>query len=94
MAAQQPTPQQFTVNTVDEMSRGRFSNTMFVAHSPEEFVIDWMNNSPNGMHLVSRIIVTPGHMKRILAALGENLSKYEQNYGPVTAIDPSQQKFN
>jgi hypothetical protein len=94
MATQQRTPQQITINTADEMSRGRFSNTMFVAHSPEEFVIDWMNNSPNGMHLVSRIIVTPGHMKRILAALSDNMSKYEEKYGSVTAIDPSQQKFN
>ena len=94
MATQQPTPQQITINTVDEMSRGRFSNTMFVAHSPEEFVMDWMNNSPNGTHLVSRIIVTPGHMKRILAALSDNMSKYEENYGPVRTIDPSQQKFN
>lgn len=94
MGTQQPKPQQITVNTADEMSRGRFSNTMFVAHSPEEFVIDWLNNSPNGMHLVSRIIVTPGHMKRILAALSDNMRRYEESFGPVTAIDPSQQKFN
>jgi hypothetical protein len=94
MATQQPISKQITINTADEMSRGRFSNTMFVAHSPEEFVIDWMNNSPNGMHLVSRIIVTPGHMKRILAALSDNMSKYEEKYGSVTAIDPSQQKYN
>lgn len=94
MAMQQPTPQQISINTTDELSRGRFSNTMFVAHSPEEFIIDWMNNSPNGMHLVSRIIVTPGHMKRILAALSDNMIRYEENFGPVKAIDASQQKFN
>ncbi len=94
MAIQQPTLQQVTISTSDEMSRGRFSNTMFVAHSPEEFVIDWMNNFPNGMHLVSRVIVTPGHMKRIVAALSENMSRYEEKFGPVTAIDSSQQKFN
>ena len=94
MAAQQSTSQQISINTTDELSRGRFSNTMFVAHSPEEFIIDWMNNSPNGMHLVSRIIVTPGHMKRILAALSDNMSRYEENFGAVKAIDASQQKFN
>lgn len=46
------------------------------------------------MHLVSRIIVTPGHMKRILAALSDNMSRYEENFGAVKAIDASQQKFN
>jgi hypothetical protein len=29
-----------------------------------------------------------------LAALSDNMNKYEEKFGPVTAIDPSQQKFN
>jgi hypothetical protein len=65
------------INTVDEISRGRHSNNMLVSHGPEEFIIDWLLQSPNGVHLVSRIIVTPGHMKRIVSALQENLAKYE-----------------
>ena len=77
-----------------EMSRGRYCNNMLIAHSPEEFIVDWLLNSPNGPHLVSRIIVTPGHLKRIIAALAENLKKYEENFGPVKAIDAPQQKFN
>lgn len=47
--------------------------------------MDWLLQSPNGVHLVSRIIVTPGHMKHIVAALQENLSNYERAYGPVSA---------
>jgi hypothetical protein len=65
------------INTADETSRGRYSNSMVVSHGPEEFIIDWLLQSPNGVHLVSRIIVTPGHMKRIVSALQENLAKYE-----------------
>lgn len=80
-------PQSIPINTGDEISRGRYSNTMLVTHGPEEFIIDWLLQSPNGAHLVSRIIVTPGHMKRIVKALQENLEKYEQNFGVIKMAD-------
>lgn len=75
------------INTGDETSRGRYSNTMFVAHGPEEFIIDWLLNSPNGTHLVSRIIVTPAHMKRICGVLAENVRLYEQSFGEIKLIE-------
>ena len=53
-------PQPMQINTSDEISRGRYSNSMLVAHRPEEFIMDWLLQSPNGAHLVSRIIVTRG----------------------------------
>jgi hypothetical protein len=82
------------INTGDEMSRGRFSNTMIISHSPEEFMIDWLLSSPSGTHLVSRIIVSPGHVKRIISALNDNLIKYEQKFGKVKDIEPDDQKFH
>jgi hypothetical protein len=79
--------QPIQINTVDEISRGRYSNAMLVAHGPEEFVLDWLLQSPNGPHLVSRVIVSPGHMKRIVKALQENLLKYEENFGEIRMAD-------
>ena len=76
------------INTTDEVSRGRYSNSMLVSHGPEEFVIDWLLQSPNGVHLVSRIIVTPGHMKRIVSALQENIEKYEQTFAGAGSLPP------
>ena len=95
--ANQPTeqqPQQIQVNTVDELSRGRFSNNILIAHNQEEFILDWMLNSPNGMHLVSRLVVTPGHMKRIVAALEDNLRRYEQTVGQIMTPEVGDQKFH
>lgn len=92
--SQPPKPQQIQINTSDEMSRGRYSNFMLVAHSPDEFIIDWLLNSPGGTHLVSRIIVTPGHLKRILQALNDNIRQYEQNFGEIKVIDPGDQSFH
>jgi hypothetical protein len=86
--------QQIQVTTGDETSRGHFSNNLLMAHSAEEFILDWILNAPNGMHLVSRIIVTPGHMKRIVGALAENLRRYEQEFGTITALAAPTGKFH
>ncbi len=85
---------QIQIITGDEMARGRYSNNMAVSHSPEEFIIEWLLNSPSGTHLVSRVIVSPGHMKRIIEALLDNLRKYESKYGSVKAVGPGDQAFH
>ncbi len=86
--------QQIQVIAGDEISRGRYSNNMLVSHSGEEFMIDWFLNSPTGTHMVSRIIVSPGHMQRIIEALGNNLQKYESKFGGVRPMEPKDQSFN
>jgi hypothetical protein len=87
-------PKEIPIKTTDEISRGHYSNNMIVTHSPEEFMLDWLLNSPSGVHLVSRVIVTPGHLKRIIAALTDNLQKHEQKFGTVKAIEPQDQVFH
>jgi hypothetical protein len=43
---------------------------------------------------VSRVIVSPGHMKRVIDALADNLQKYEQKYGPVKMVGGDDQAFH
>ena len=81
--------QQIPINTGDEMSRGRYSNGMMISHGPDEFILDWLLNSPNGPHLVSRIIVSPNHLKRIIETLKENLDNYEKQFGSIRDINLS-----
>jgi len=87
MTVKKDEPQAIQINTIDDMSRGRYSNSMIIGHGPEEFIIDWLLHSPNGAHLVSRLIVTPGHMKRIVKALQDNIDKYEKNFGPIRVAE-------
>ncbi len=86
--------EQIQIKANEEMSQGRYSNSMFIAHGPEEFIIDWLLNSPTGAHLVSRIIVTPGHVKRIISALSDNLKRYEEKFGEIKLAEPSDQQFH
>jgi len=86
--------QKIQIQANEETSLGRFSNSMFIAHGPEEFIIDWLLNSPTGAHLVSRIIVSPGHIKRIISALADNLKRYEEKYGEIKILAPEEQKLH
>ncbi len=65
--------------------KGVYANAMSVVHSKEEFTLDFMNIYPHqGAGIVNgRIIISPGHMKRIISALQDNLKKYENQFGKV-----------
>jgi len=41
-----------------------------------------------------RVVVTPGHLKRIIGALEDNLKRYEANFGDVRLIEPKDQVFH
>lgn len=78
---------QVQISAGDEDLKGRYANLMSVSHTAEEFVLDYFAVTPAGEgprgHLVSRVIVSPGHFKRVVAALQDNLRKYEEQFGPI-----------
>ncbi|MGC9530249.1 MAG: DUF3467 domain-containing protein [Candidatus Bipolaricaulaceae bacterium] len=70
--------------------RGVYANLAIVSHQKEEFVVDFLmvdprTQSPKGGQalLVSRVILSPGHMKRLYQAIGDNIERYENNYGKI-----------
>ena len=78
----------------EEILRGVYANQMVVRHSREEFVIDFINVCPPEGIVNARVIVSPGHLKRMVSALGENLARYEQRFGTVTISEaPPDPKF-
>jgi len=77
------TQQEMQIKASDEDLKGRYTNAMQVLHTKEEFIMDFLSlNAPVGI-LVNRIITSPGHMKRIVLALQDNLKRYEDKYGKV-----------
>ena len=89
-----PAAPQGQINANDEVARGRYSNNMLVTHTREEFILDFLLSAPNGTQLVSRVMVSPGHMKRVLSALVDNMQKYEANYGEVIAPEGGHPQFH
>lgn len=77
--------QQINVELSEEVAEGVYSNLAMIAHSNSEFVIDFIRLMPGvpKAKVKSRIIMTPDHAKRLLAALKDNISKYEQAFGKI-----------
>jgi hypothetical protein len=66
---------------------GVYANNMLVAHTKEEFIMDFLMVAPPEGAVTARVIVSPGHMKRILAALVDNVKRYESQHGPIEAAE-------
>jgi hypothetical protein len=78
---------QLQVKADDAVLKGAYANNMQVAHTKEEFIIDFMNLFPPMATLNARVIVSPGHMKRMLAALTDNVKRYEETHGTIEVAD-------
>ncbi len=76
-------PQKINIKINDETLKGAYANMMMVNHNQEVFVLDFMNVLPPTGVVTSRIITSPGHLKRIIAALNDNLKKYEAQFGAI-----------
>ncbi|MDP3964585.1 MAG: DUF3467 domain-containing protein [bacterium] len=76
---------QIQIKVTDEVMKGVYANAMSVMHSREEFTVDFMNIYPHQRAGIvnARVIISPGHLKRIIAALQDNLKKYENQHGKI-----------
>ncbi|WP_460577257.1 DUF3467 domain-containing protein [Hymenobacter coalescens] len=89
MAQQPPTPaseeQQINIELSEEIAEGEYANLAMIAHSSSEFVIDFIRLMPGlpKAKVKARVVITPEHAKRLLAALQDNLDRYERSFGPV-----------
>jgi hypothetical protein len=80
--------QQIQVIFSDEMAGGVYTNHMLVAHTAEEFYMDFMFVAPPKGKVTARVVTSPAHMKRIARALMDNIKKYEQVHGEIKASQP------
>jgi len=78
---------QVPIKAKDEILEGRYANVAQINHTKEEFVVDFMNVFPPQGTLNSRVIMSPGHMKRVIRAMQENVQKYEQKFGVIKESD-------
>ena len=77
--------QKVNINLPQDVAEGQYANLAIISHSSSEFVIDFVRMMPNVQtaNVKSRIILTPEHALRLLGALGENIERYEKEFGPI-----------
>lgn len=74
-----------SIELTEENAQGKYSNLAVITHSPAEFIVDFISMMPGlpKAKVVSRIILTPQHAKRLHRALQDNLSKFEAQHGKI-----------
>lgn len=75
------------VKVDEDAATGKYANFSNVSHSPEEFILDFIfvhpAPPPGFGKLQSRVILSPGHAKRLLLTLTENCRQYEERFGEI-----------
>ncbi|MBP93327.1 Protein of unknown function [Bizionia echini] len=76
---------QINIEIDEKVAEGTYSNLAIINHSVSEFVVDFVSVMPGTpkSKVKSRIILTPQHAKRLLKALGENVSRFENAHGEI-----------
>ncbi|MEM6457388.1 MAG: DUF3467 domain-containing protein [Acidobacteriota bacterium] len=83
-AANSPAPQRPVSFKIDDADlRCRYANQIQVTHTPEEFVLDFLQLLPPQSMVTTRVATTPQAAKRMLRALQTNIHRYESTYGAI-----------
>lgn len=85
-----PKEVQLQVQLDEEMAQGIYVNLTMVNHNETEFTLDFIYLQPQQPRakVRARIISSPKHTKRLLAALKDNIDKYEKKWGEIDISGP------
>jgi hypothetical protein len=80
-------PQQLQIEIDENVARGTYTNLALITHSETELLIDFLFLQPQTpkTKVLTRIVTSPVHAKRFLAALQDNIAKYEARFGTINA---------
>ena len=81
----EPPKQQVQIKADERELLGQYANLVMIHHNVEEFTLNFIYifpTMPQGK-LVSSLIVSPAHAKRLVRALEENITRYEAQFGPI-----------
>jgi hypothetical protein len=65
--------------------QAQYANLAFITHTPAEMVLDFAQFLPRTAKgkVVARVIMSPMHAKMFQAALAQNISNYERQFGEI-----------
>ena len=92
MAEQQ---QQIQIRVPESELKGAYANMMSLNTTKEEFIFDFAAINPAQMQgiVVSRIFMSPAHVKRMIEVVGRVMTEYEKNHGTVSVPETKEIGF-
>ena len=85
--------QQIQIKADDATLKGVYSNMALLSQNKEEFILDFLSNTPQAAILLQRIFMSPGHAKRLAQVLTDNVAMYEKNFGDISEAELPTQKI-
>lgn len=83
--------QQIQIN--DSIPGGEYANIAWIDHNEEEFRVIFGNIVGASGKVTAKVVTTPGHFKRIIAAMTDNLKKYEDQFGAVKQAEQNEKEI-
>lgn len=75
------------IKIADNLPGAEYANLAQIAHpNRDEFHLVFMNVSGQTGKVAAKIITGPGHYKRLVAAMQDNLKKYEERFGEIKDV--------
>ena len=74
------------IKIADNIPGAEYANAMQVNHNRDEFQLMFLNVLGASGRVGGKIITTPGHYKRMIAAMQDNLKKYESQFGEIKEV--------
>lgn len=93
MAERSYMEQQIQLRSSDHALEVKYSNHVQIMQAKEEFILDFMSVFPPQGSLISRIALSPGHIKRLYKVLGEQIKAYESQFGNITESKEPEKKI-
>lgn len=75
-----------------DTARGRYANVAIIAHTKDEFIMDFALAYPGQAPVVNaRVVTSPQHAKALLRSLADNINRYEARFGTIaeTSLSPT-----
>jgi len=78
-----PQGQRINIELTPDKAEGIYANASGVAHSPNEFILDFIQLMPGlqKARVVQRVIMAPAVAKAFVKNLEQNLQHYEERHG-------------
>ena len=85
-------PNQKQIKIADNIPAGEYANAMQVNHNRDEFQMMFLSIMGASGKVAGKIISNPGHFKRMVLAMQENLKKYEDQFGEIKQAEAPEGK--
>src|SRR5688500_8874602 len=72
-----------TARVPERIARGVFSTGVIVIDGPYEFVLDFVMGLVQPRQVVARVVMSPVVVDQFIAAIRDNVAKYEARFGKI-----------